>query len=269
MLSQVFAFAHGDLDIRIAEVTAEIRENPDSSFLYVKRAKLHFQHETYRKSLRDLRRSKKLRYSSAEQMLLFAKNYNRLGKFEKSMTFIDDVLQNDMHHVLAIKLKAKVLYTQMKFHESALAFEDVINYSSKTFPENYIEASLSWEALNDQEGNTRALLILNKGIEEFGDLIIFYNRLLEFSLAQKDYNSAINAQSKIVDISPRKERPYFELSLLYQQDGNYQKAIECINKAKDHYNKLSPRLKNNPSMKDLIKSINSKRDELRLLISEG
>jgi tetratricopeptide (TPR) repeat protein len=264
MISSVWGYAHGDLDLRIAEVTAEIKENPDSSFLFIKRAKLHFQHETYRKSLRDLRRSQKLRYSSAEQKLLFAKNYFRLGKFEKSMTFIDEILHNDTHHVLAIKLKAKNYFEQGNYHNSAIAYEQVIENTSKSFPANYIDASYAWEAMDTDEGKKGALIILDKGIEEFGDIIILHERLKEFGLNQNDYPLAIEAQLKIVEISPRKERPYLELSSLYQQNNDYQKARDCILLAREQYDKLPLRIKNTPAMKAFSKSLKSMEMDLQI-----
>ena len=78
--SNIAVHAHGDLHERILKVTEEIKKNSDSAFLYFKRGKLFYQHNDFKRSLKDLKRSDKLGYENNEQYFLFAKNYFKLKK---------------------------------------------------------------------------------------------------------------------------------------------------------------------------------------------
>ena len=76
---------------------------------------------------------------------------------------------------------------------------------------------------------------------------------------------AILQQLEIVNLSPRKEIAYYKLHELYLISNERDKAIESLNLAELHYNKLPSRTKNTPFMKDLYKKIESKKNEFKLL----
>ena len=255
--------AHGDLDERILEVTNEIRTAPDSAYLYLKRAKLHYQHETYVKSIKDLEKSQELGLHNIEQQLYFGKANYRLNDYHQSLNFIGQILQERPNHVRAIKLRAQNYFSLGDYKRSAISYEEVIGNASKTFPENYIDASLAWEMMNTEEGSKRATAIIRKGIDDLGELISLYERLIELATAQKDYNSAIKTQLQVIDLLPRKERSYYKLCELYILNDDLKKAVESLKLAKEHYKNLPLRIKNTSFMKDLLENIKSKEGFLK------
>lgn len=254
--------AHGDLHKRILKVTQEIEAYPDSSYLYLNRGKLYFQHESFKKSIADLKISKKLGYFSNEQNLLFAKNYYRLNKYKKSLLFLNKILSKNPRDVKAIKLKAKNYYNLKKYRESALNFEKVIEYSSKTFPENYIDSSMSWQALNTNEGKKRAYEILNKGLLDLGELVSLYNRMIKILVENKEYNRAIVIQKSVINLSSRKERPYYNLSALLIQNENFEDALQYLKLSEIHFNKLPSRIQNTSFMKELKENIKTNKHKV-------
>lgn len=251
-------FSHGDLEERILAVTEEIKTSPDSPYLYFKRGKLYFQHQEFKKSLKDFNQSKLLGYNCSEQDLLFARNYFRLNNFEKTLFHTNYILDTDKKNVRALKLKAKTLMNLDRFQESALTFELVVDYADESFPENYIDASLSWEALNTSHGLNRASKIIETGIEKLGNLISLFDRLIDISVDQKDYKKAIEIQFKMLNIVSRKERAYYKLTELYLIDNNPNMAIETVNLAKEHFYRLPLRIQNTSFMKKLLADILSK-----------
>lgn len=258
-----YSFAHGDLHERIVEVTKEIKVHPDSVYLYLKRGKLYYQHESYQKSIYDLNTSKRLGYNSVEQKLLFANAYFKLEDYKTSLSYSENILSFDSENVHAHKIKAKTFLKLGEFRKSAEAFEDLINYATQSFPQNYIDASIAWELLDNDEGNKRANSIIEKGIENLGHLISLYNRLIELSVKQKNYDFAIVKQYHVISLSPRKETAYYKLSELYILNGNPKKALENLNLAKEHYNRLPVRLQSTSFMKELIDNIKSKEAQLQ------
>lgn len=136
-------FAHGDLHERIQKVTKQIKKHPDSAFLYVKRGKLYLQHESYKKSIDDLRKSKNLGYISIEQNLLFVKTYLQLEHYDKALNHTDVILQLSPQNVRAYKLKGDIYFRLKEFEESAKCFQEVINNAAQVLPENYIDTALA------------------------------------------------------------------------------------------------------------------------------
>jgi tetratricopeptide (TPR) repeat protein len=258
LILPLLGFAHGDLDERISQVSEEITKTPDSAYLYFKRGKLLFQHQEYIKSNKDLENAQVLGFINAEQTLLLAKNYYRLGDYHKSLIFIEDVLSEDKSKVLAIKLKAQAYMKLGDFQISAETFEKVIAYSVETFPENYIDASIAWESLNTDSSTNKAIAILKKGIDALGQVISLYDKLIELSIRQKKYQLAIETQLYVLDFIPRKERAYLKLSELYLLNENKSKALENLIMAKQHFYKLPVRIQNTSFMKELLTAIKTK-----------
>lgn len=249
---------HGDIHERILKVTEEIKISPDSAFLFVKRGKLFFQHEEYKKCIDDLNTSLTLGYKSTEQTLQFAKSYNRLQKFTLSNTYIETVLSQNSSHVRAIRLKAKNYFSSGKYQEAGFAFEDVIKYSTKTFPENYIEASMAWELDHNKESDKYAEKVITKGIEKLGNVFSLFHRLRELAINREDYDKAIYVQKQIIDFMPRKEFAYFKLSELHVQNNDKERAIKCLDNSKKEIKKLPQRIQNSTFIKGLLKKIKSK-----------
>ncbi|MCK5369842.1 MAG: hypothetical protein KAQ62_14880 [Cyclobacteriaceae bacterium] len=254
--------AHGDIHERIVKTTKEIKNHPDSAYLYVKRGKLYFQHEDFNKSISDLKTSQKLGYYSNDQQLLFAKAHAKLDNYLNALNYVDVVLKAEQNSVIAIRLKANILYKQHKYKGAALAFERVLQISKETFPENYIEASLAWEMLNTEEGDNNALAIIQKGIDELGNIISLYYRLIELSIHKKDYEAAIKVQNKIIEFSPRKETAYYKLAELQLCNNKKAEALESLTAAKAHFNKLPARIQNTSFMREFMKNINTKETQL-------
>ncbi len=188
--------AHGDLHERILKVSEEIKANPDSAFLYFKRGKLYHHHNDFENSLKDLKRSKKLGLRNNEQSFLFAKNYYNLEKYRSSLHFSNKILKVQPMNVNALKLVGKIYFKRNKFKKSAAAFEKVIVYSKETFPENYLDASKAWYALRTENGIERAQSLLIEGIDELGNNIVLYNKLIANKVDQREYSSAINFSKK-------------------------------------------------------------------------
>ena len=257
------SFAHGDLEERILEVTQEIKIAPDSAYLFVKRGKLYYQHEEYKKSVIELEKSKDLGFNTIEQKLLFAKTYFKSEEYKTTLFYSENILSKDSENVHAHKIKAQTLLKLEKFYESAESFEAVINYATQSFPQNYIDASIAWELLNNDKGNLRANSIIEKGIENLGHLISLYNRLIDLLIKQKSYDVAITKQYRVISLSPRKESAYYKLSELYILNNNPKKALENLNLAKEHYNNLPVRLQQTSFMKELIDNIISKETQLQ------
>jgi tetratricopeptide (TPR) repeat protein len=257
------AIAHGDLHQRILIVSEEIKADSDSAYLYFKRGKLYYQHNNFTSSLKDLKSSHKLGYSSNEQIFLLAKNYYRTNRFSLSKKYIKKLLQLQPNNVNALKLLGQVYYSNKKYEKAALAFEKVISFSKETFPENYLDVSRSWYSLKTEDGIKYAQSILLNGIEVFGNNIVLYKKLVSNYVEIGEYNSAIELQKEIIDFSHRKERGYLKLANLYIMQKNYNEARIALEISENSFNSLPYRIKVTKFMKDFYSELKSKEQLLK------
>ena len=264
ILSGIGLYAHGDLHERIAKATAEINSYPDSAYLYLKRGKLHYQHESYKLSLKDLKKSRALKFSSTEQKLLFAKNYYQLKAYRKSHRYLNKILKIEPQHVQALNVKAKVFYDKGKFKEAALTHEFVIQSAYETYPENYINAAKAWRYSKEEDGIQKAYDVLNEGITTLGDIVSIYEEVIVLALDQLELDKAIDAQQQILNFSSRKETAYYRLAEIYMLDHNVDKAKMYLSLARSAYDDLPLRIKNTPAMKALIANIDAKEAAIQL-----
>jgi tetratricopeptide (TPR) repeat protein len=246
-----FTFAHGELDQRIKDVSAEIKTDPDSAFLYLKRGELYYQHEEYKKSIRDFKKCSKLDYKESRLLLGFAKSYERLDKFTTSLDYVNHILANNAQNVRALRLKGQIHFKMKKYSEAAQNFEMVVKYASKTIPENYLEISQAWEKSSDNNAPQKASNSVKKGILDLGELHVFYTRLVELCLKFEDYDSALVYQTKMLENSKRKEKAFYSRALTYLKLGNTIAARSDLEMSLSAINQLPERTKNYKAMKDL------------------
>ena len=249
------AYAHGDLDARIQKVTDEIQSYPDSAYLFLKRGELFYQHEEYGKSILDFKKCTSLNYSNPRLYFAYAKSYIKQEEFALSLTFIDQILSNNELNVKALRLRGQVLYIQYQFDEAAKSFEMVITHSEKTFPYNYLEASLAHIKSNHEDAVENAIKCIEYGIKDLGELNIFYIRLIELYLSDKNYRSALEYHSKMLANTNRKEKLLYKRALTYIKMGDINAAKLDLEMSLTAIEELPQRIKNNKAMKDLKSNV--------------
>jgi tetratricopeptide (TPR) repeat protein len=243
--------AHGDLDQRIETVNAMIESFPDSASLYFKRGKLRFQHEEYKAAIDDINESIAKGFDHEFQNIYLAKSLYKLDKYHQSMQKLTLFLHDDPNNVVALNLKARILFAQQKFEESALHFENVIQLSIKSLPENYLEAVQSWSASSNLDKYSKTVNILEAGIKNLGPIITLQNKLIATHLENNNRDMAIEVQHAIIEKNKRKETAYFNLAEIYIQLNEFENAERAARNALAHLAKLPRRIQQNSAMKTL------------------
>ena len=248
-------YGHGDLHERILATSQEIEAHPDSSFLYLKRGELYYQHIEYKKAIKDFKKCSSQGYVSTRLHLGYAKAYKGMGKLNKAKEALFTILFEDEEDVRALRLLGSVFFKMGRYEEAAKAFEKVIQFADKTFTENYLEASFAWEKVESPLGMENAMKVIRTGIYHLGELMVFYDRLVELALKNQDYAAALEYQNKLIDLSNRKERVYYQRAKIQLEKGDKIAAKEDLNLATQAIEKLPARLKNIKSIKELESDI--------------
>jgi tetratricopeptide (TPR) repeat protein len=247
---------HGDLHERIAAVTLEIKQHRDSAYLYMKRGELQYQDNSYKKALKDFRKSRKLGYLSPRLQHDIAATEHKLGRPKIALAMIDALLTEDPTHAQTHRFRGQVLYDMEQYASAAVAFEAAIDFAVTTIPENYLEASDAWEKSQISNRGARAIAIIEKGISVLGPLTVFFNRLIEHSINSSDYKQAIFYHSEVISRSTRKEWAYFERAQTYRMMGDTAHEREDLLASKHAIAQLPARLQNQQSILKLKQRIN-------------
>jgi len=250
-------YGHGDLHERIVAITNEIKSQPDSALLYLKRGELLYQHIDYKKSIKDFKTCSRLGYQSPRLNLGFARAYEGRDKLKKAEASLQKILAKDARDVRALRLLGRILFKMERYEEAAICYEKVIQYADITFTENYMEASVAWDKSENAEGSQNAIEVIKKGIGTLGELIVFYDRLVELSRKSQDYQTAIFYQNKLIELSNRKERVYYQRAQIFLEKGDTIAAKADLKLASEAIEKLPARLKNIKSIKELESDIHT------------
>lgn len=256
------SFGHGDLHERILLVSQEIKTHPDSASLYFKRAKLYFHHNEFDLSILDLDQAAHLGFHDPLIDLFYAKANQKLQKHDSALFYTNKILRNDTSNVNAIKIQAQVLFAQKDFTKSGIAYENLINKSRRTLPENYLNASMAWRNSSDEEEKINAYSIIDRGMNELGNLPVFFQRKKEFYLEDNLFEDALLIQDQIIELSVRKEIAFMEAAEIAIKMKNFSLANIYLKKSELALNKLPKRLKETTAMKMLKKAIEKNKLQL-------
>lgn len=255
-------YCHGDLHERIQKLSSEIEIYSDSSDLYLTRGSLFYQHEKYDESIQDLKKCLKLDHNSSHLNLALAKTHLKLEQPKIALKYLNKTLKTDPFNVLALRWKGKSLLQLNQFDKAAENFEAVIEHADKTFTENYIEASFAWQQDDNIASFDKAVAIFEKGIQDLGPLLMFYNKLVSLHAEAGKYENAIKYQNAIISLSNRKERSYYQRAMIYMEQGDSSAARADLIQSKQEIEKLPQRIKVNNATKILIENIKKKENQL-------
>ncbi len=252
LLTAGLAMAHGDLDAQIKKVTKQIEKDPTNAELYVKRGKLFFQHEEFKRSIIDFEHAKSLGIHTTEIEILFARSYFKADKHKIALEYLHGALSEQENHVVANRLTGQINVDLRMYTMAADHLHRALDYSEKRIPEHYIELANCYLNMNTSEAVQHAVEILNRGINDLGELIVFLNKLVYIHKQSAAYEQAILVQSRIVAVSKRKELPYFYRAQLHLQNKNTLLAIQDLDNTRKTIIKLPKRLSRSDEMQRVL-----------------
>lgn len=258
---------HGDLHERIVALSEQIESDPDSSYLYLKRGELYFQHEVYDSSIIDFKKCEELGdFPKSRLYYSYAKSLNILEEDEMALSYLKKILDHDPNNVNTIRFTGKILAEQGRPCESISYLENVISFASKTMPINYLEVSQAYLDCNDNNAYKMSSQTLESGISELGPLMTFYNELVRISILYQEYEHAVEYQTAIIDLSNRKEFALLKRAELYYLMEQQPLALSDIKTSHKAIEELPERIKRNQSilkLKDKITNLTVKLGEIK------
>jgi len=254
--------AHGDLHARITAITKTIDSYPDSAELYQKRGELYIQHEEPLKAITDFDKCQALGFHNKKLTYNRSKAYFNLSEYARAQNEIKRLLNQYPEHVRGHRLAGDIYFAEDNYLQSADHYEKVIQHAIETIPENYQEASVAYEKINTLESIERAIEIIKTGQVKFGELPIFYNRLIDLYTASENYDAILELQTKKISKAGRKEFALFERAKTYIQLRAFDDADQDLEAALMQINHLPRRIQNLSVTRQLKKDITTSLESL-------
>ncbi|MFK7808191.1 MAG: tetratricopeptide repeat protein [Saprospiraceae bacterium] len=254
--------AHNDLEQSILLLSQEIETHPDSTELYLRRGELYTHHEQYKKAIRDFKTCKRKGNKTAPLYLALAKCYHEQNKNYKALDKLDELLNKNPKQIQALRMKGNILMDQKEYDKAARALELVLQLAKEPLVENYLEAAEAYSECKEKSTQEIAFRTLEKGIDDLGPLLLFYENMKGMAMRNQDYLSAIKYQTEIINHSIRKEKPYYVRALLYNSLREKGEALKDLITAQKMLKKLPPRFQKTKAMKELKQQIKTLKLEI-------
>ncbi|MCH7534788.1 MAG: hypothetical protein IH948_03435 [Bacteroidetes bacterium] len=249
LLFPLVILAHGDLSIRIANVTTEISKDTGNASLYFDRGFLYQQHEEFNNALNDYMKSESLGYVGDVLHYRTAEVYFALNEF--SMALASTNKYGNMSDVKIRKLRAQILLKLNRYSEALNDYNFVVNNLLDITPSDIIEYSeifLLIKRTNFEE----AVKAIDMGLKKLGNgVITLRSKKIEYLIKWNQSERVIQEYDALIAEFSRKEFWYYKKALFLYEINRISECELALQQVDASIKELSPRFKNTPAIKDL------------------
>jgi|GEM_PF-6453257 len=249
--ANIFFWPHGDLQLRIDEVSQSISQYPDSVQLYFARGTLYLQHEELALAQQDFEFCLRLGFNNSLVLEGMSKSFTVKNDLDSSLYYINLALDKDSASISSMEWKARLLFLLYQFCESGQLYETIIDQSLSPSPSLFIDAANSWMQCSESAGYLHAINILKTGLERIGQLHVLQKELIRDYLQHQDYKSALALQTELIDHAINKAIPLYDRAVIYQATDQKSLAIDDLLNALSLLDRLPEHKKNLPALIEL------------------
>jgi tetratricopeptide (TPR) repeat protein len=247
--------AHGELLIRIAELTRQLEAAPTNrAALYLARGELHRQHQSWEEAESD--------YASAAQLDpdLPAVDFCRArlladsGQLETARALFEKGLARCPTDGEAFIGRARVLMRLGHRQPAVADYRRGLELLRQPAPEYFLELA---QALADGGQASEALQCLDEGISRCGFFVALQSYALELELDQKKHDAALARLETLLERATRKESWLARRGDILLAAGRPTDARKSFEAALAAVKTVPLRLQQGPTMMNLLSQINA------------
>jgi len=197
------AFAHGELLIRIGEVTQQINAATNQNAqLYLERAELYRMDQNWAAAEADYVRAEQLAPNLPGVQVSHAGMLTDSGQFEMARVMFNNVLQCSPKNGDAYVGRARVLVKLGQRNAAIVDFKRGLELVANPAPENFVELA---GALTAEGRIENALATLDQGIKKLGPIPALQTPAIDLELSRKNYNRTLARIDSLLPNLLRKE----------------------------------------------------------------
>jgi tetratricopeptide (TPR) repeat protein len=256
------AFGHGELLIRIADVTKQLQTaTTNKAELYLARGELHREDKNWDAAESDYTRAEQLNPELEIDFyrgeLLFDSE-----KFDASRAMFDKAITRNPKNGDAFVGRARC-WLKLNARGKAIAdFQKGIDLISEPAPEIFLELAQTQVAYGNVEA---ALKTLDSGIKTAGTDLTLQSYALELELGRKKFDAALIRVDAILKTAPRKESWLTQRAEILFALGREKEAMREFDNAEAAIHKLPHVLQQASPMQKLEQRINAGREQAKKL----
>lgn len=253
-LTQIVAWAHGDVHLQIEELTPKIKQAPTAE-LHLKRGELHRLHEDYKAALADFAQAEKL--DPELHTIFFARGRALFesGRLKPAKEALDYFIKKRPNHIEAHMVRGRV-HTGLKDPEAAVKdYDRIVELTDKPSPDCFLERA---EALMTLDRGDAALKSLDQGIERLGNLLALQKAAMDIELRFKRYDAALARVDRVMGGLQRKEVWQARRGEILDAAGRRDEANRAYSEALASMDLLSPHHRKTKPMRDLTAQVQAR-----------
>lgn len=243
LLLALFFVPHGDLDLRIAQKTAEIQSNPTNYILYMQRGMLHAQHEHPDSALADYQVALSNGLDTSLLHLLMAEAFLEKENITAGLNSVATFLNQEPQHLTGICTRGKLHESANDLDAAIEDFEFVVSNTKRPRPQEFVSLS-SLYLKRDSLDVKNAIAVLNRGREKLGNIISLEMQLFNLYKNRSNFEAAHAVLDRMMAPLSRKERLMVEKAALFLFQGEPLKAKETLANAENAIASLPARFQN-------------------------
>ncbi|MFO8053684.1 MAG: tetratricopeptide repeat protein [Bacteroidales bacterium] len=213
---------------KIEQLNKKIENQPDNADLYHQRAQYYLNREQLNKSFRDINEALERDGNNPDYLLTLSDIYFSMDQFTKTEQTLNNILIEHPDNIDALIKMAK-LFLYKDEHRKAFGF---LNRALEVDPEDHRVFFISGLTYKDHGELSKAKRDFHRTVEAKQD---FYPAWIQLGLlaAENNDSNAVYYYRNALDIRPESTEALYNLGYYYQEQEQYDKAIQTYNQLLD------------------------------------
>jgi tetratricopeptide (TPR) repeat protein len=246
------AAAHGDLDLRLEEVSRRLERSPAKAELYLQRAELRRLHAEPELALVDLARARELNRTLAGLDFAEGRALLDLERWAEARSAFDQALRAEPDHPIALWFRAQALARLDRRIEADADLKRCLEVAPQPTPELYLARANNLE----KAGRTNdAAAVLEQGIERLGGISSLQLARIELLARSGRMGEALSKLDVLLAAAVRKETLQLRKATLLEAAGDRTAALATYRAALNSLEALGPSTRNTVANRALTEKI--------------
>ena len=199
-VSSPSALAHPEIELQLANVSAQIEQSPGEAKLYLQRGQIHRVHRDWQAGMADFRRAEELDPELHRVALAIGRLMIEAGKPKQALPPLERFLQGQPGDPEGLILRGRGQGELGETLAAAADFDAALPKLRRPTPELYIErARILFDG--GEPFQARALAGLEQGIERLGDLFTLHRYAAELEIRSDQPEAALRRAQALIEKS--------------------------------------------------------------------
>jgi tetratricopeptide (TPR) repeat protein len=205
----------------LASISKLIQENPDNPDLYNQRAELYLQKQKPESALADISKAINFDSKNPKYFRTLSDVYFSLGKSQKCRDALNKAIEIEPNDTAAYLKLAELDYYFKDYKKAFASLDKALEIDPKNAKAFFIRG-MSYKEMGDTAKAVKAFQIAVENDQEY------YHAYMQLGLifAAKHNPLAVDYYNNALNLNPQSVETYYALGMYYQENEQYNKAME-------------------------------------------